>query len=93
VSTESDTGRVVVMPAAEHRCAPGWRSKVASDGKRYSIPPSSFDCPKGTVWECGCGRAWVSRGAISPHSPGFTYWRREGRWSRWRRTSRPDRPT
>ena len=73
------TGRVVDKPAPKHKCAPGWGWRTAASGKRYGVPPSSWDYPKGTVWECGCGQAWVSRGATAPNSPGFTWWRRQSR--------------
>jgi hypothetical protein len=83
------TGRIVSTPPRGHSCDPGWQTCTGEDGTRYGIPPASWDYPKGTVWECGCGRTWVSRGAIAPNSPGFVDWRREGRRSRWRRERRP----
>ena len=81
----TETGRIVASPERKHSCDPGWSTETSADGKRYGIPPSSWDYPTGTVWECGCGRTWISRGAIAPNSPGFTHWRRERWWSRWRR--------
>lgn len=78
-------GGVIARPPRKHDCAPGWTTKTGSDGRPYSIPPSSWDYPKGTVWECACGKTWVSQGAPRPNSPGFTWWRREHWWSRRRR--------
>ena len=75
----TETGRVIAAPPRKHDCAPGWTWKTRGDGRRYGIPPASWDYPKGTVWECSCGTTWVSKGAIVPASPGFTWWRRQSR--------------
>jgi hypothetical protein len=87
-----DSGHVVSIPEREHACAPGWRDYYVAeqDGLGfgpgwYSAPPASRDFPKGTVWECSCGRTWVSCGAAAPNSPGFTRWRPERRRERRRR--------
>ena len=31
-------------------------------GQRIAHPPSGYDYPEGTVWQCECGRTWVSAG-------------------------------
>jgi hypothetical protein len=79
------SGEVVSRPQRKHQCAPGWR--LAPSGL-HAIPPSAYDYPKGTVWQCECGQTWVSKGAPTPSSPGFCTWRREGRWERRRRERR-----
>lgn len=48
-------------------------------GKRHrecALPMRAGACPPGTVWQCGCGRTWVSLPTV-PGSPGFARWRRE----------------
>ncbi len=82
----TETGHVVATPARKHDCEPGWTTKTGTDGRLYSVPPWASDYPKGTVWECPCGRTWVSRGAQVPGRSLFAWWRREGRLARWRRT-------
>lgn len=82
----TETGRVIATPPRKHDCAPGWTARAASDGKgRVLDPPSATDYPKGTVWECPCGKTWVSRGSAGTYS-NAAYWRRESRAARWRRT-------
>jgi hypothetical protein len=54
-------------------------------GSRRAYPPDSRLYPKGTVWECECGRAWVSTGPVAWNSPGFINFRREHWWERRRR--------
>lgn len=79
-------GRVVARPLPKHDCAPGWTAKTGSDGKgRVLDPPSATDYPKGTVWECPCGKTWVSRGSAGTYS-NMAHWHREGRPARWWRT-------
>ena len=83
------SGQVISRPEREHACSPGWTYALAESGpfagQRYGIPPSAHDCPKGTLWECECGKVWVSLGARAPQSPGFCDWRRETRRERRRR--------
>ena len=86
-------GRVIERPEREHACSPGWtdggpvKDIPGLEGRRYAIPPTSYDYPKGTVWECECGKVWVSLGAPAPQSPGFCDWRRET----WRERRRRER--
>lgn len=95
------SGRVVSTPRPVHRCNPGVRHETLTEpddwgglpaGTTYAIPPTPWEFPKGTVWECACGRRWVSRGAIYVNEPGGCYWYREGLPSRlWRRLFDRDR--
>jgi hypothetical protein len=85
-------GKVVASPPSEHYCAPGWtRCQQIEDGgcfpagSYYAIPPAGWDYPKGTVWECECGRTWVSTGPPSFNSPGLVDFRPERRRERRRR--------
>lgn len=74
------SGRIVHEPVGQgdHRCTPPF-----SDGEMRLRPhpfygwKSSYE--KGTVWECSCGRTWVSSGR---------QWHPEGRFARWRRERR-----
>lgn len=89
------SGQIVARPAARHACNPGWRNEFR-DGPpfgpgMYAIPPDASDYPKGTVWECECGRTWVSTGPIAPSSPGFIDFRREHWLERHRRLRREAR--
>ena len=81
----TETGRVIAAPPRKHDCAPGWTTKTDASGERYGIPPTTHDYPKGTVWECPCGKTWVSRGTTGTWA-NIPSWRREGRVARWRRT-------
>lgn len=88
---------VVQRTETVHDCAPGWTWKpiqpdsdlalVTQEGARYGVPPTPWDYPKGTVWECG--RTWVSTGAVALNAPGFCGWKCEGRWAKRRRFRRP----
>ena len=70
------TGRVISVPERRHQCSPGWKEipPVTSHpgsgeimplppGMRRVAPPSVYDYPRGTVWECACGKTWVSQGS------------------------------
>jgi hypothetical protein len=86
------SGKVIARPENRHECAPGWRTEFR-DGPpfgpgNYAIPPDAREFRKGTVWECECGKTWVSTGPIAPNAPGFIDFRREGRWERRRRERR-----
>jgi hypothetical protein len=86
------TGRVLTKAQQPHRCSPGWTERPFGPGHEmaglsYGFPPTPWDYPKGTVWECGtCGRLWVSLGAIYWNAPGRCDWRPMGRFERWRRS-------
>lgn len=84
------SGRVVSVGRVKHECAPGWRTEATTEaqpatpewpavpeGFARAIPPTPWDYPKGTVWECDCGRRWVSRGSVYLNTPGEVFWRRE----------------
>lgn len=89
---------VVHQPTTVHECDPGWTWKpiqpdsdlalVTWEGARYGVPPTAWDYPKGTVWECECGRTWVSTGAVALNALGVCGWRRESRWAKRRRLRR-----
>jgi len=94
----SMTGRVIARPERKHECAPGWTYGPVSDGtskpgellhldagERVAHPPSGYDYPEGTVWQCECGRTWVSTGPPAPNRPGMTDFRPESRRKRRRR--------
>lgn len=89
------SGKVIHRPPAQHHCAPGWGQRKVSPpadltatpddppSQTVLFPPHITDYPKGTAWQCDCGRVWVSRGeryAIS--EPYFT---RERWWERRKR--------
>ncbi len=85
-------GKAVFTPEWQHACAPGWtteQSEGTPDGLFpagcYALPPQAHLYPRGTVWECGCGRTWVSAGPAAPRSPGFIGFRPERRGERRRR--------
>jgi len=81
-------GRIVSRLPEEHRCVPGWtEGEPVKDrpGYVYHMPPEPRLFPKGTVWECGCGKTWVSTGPIASNSPGFIGFRPERRRERKRR--------
>jgi hypothetical protein len=92
------SGKVVHPVVIEHECTPGWRWKPITAGSgippivpgakggEFGVPPSAHEFPKGTVWECACGRAWVSLGR-TPSSLDAG-WRRERWWERRRRLRR-----
>lgn len=87
--------KIVHAPVVPHSCSPGWTWRPIPDnapeyslvpggkGGRYGTPPSRWDYPKGTVWECDCGRTWVSRGYCQ--QCWNVHFRREGRFARQRR--------
>lgn len=82
------SGQVISRPEREHACSPGWTQGGPVEGMPgyvRAIPPAAYDYPRGTVWECECGKVWVSKGAPAPQSPGFCDWRRETRRERRRR--------
>lgn len=87
------SGHVIARPEREHSCSPGWtdggpvKDIPGWEGKRYAVPPTAYDYPKGTVWRCECGKVWVSRGAVAVNAPGSCYWRREN-WRERRRRRR-----
>jgi len=86
-------GQVISKPVPGHSCAPGWSDYYVA--KRddyfgtepgwYSSPPDAYEYPKGTVWQCACGRTWVSTGPPAPNMPGITSFRPERWWERRRR--------
>ena len=84
-------GHTVYRPSQEHVCDPGWTYKDAPEGSfpfgagRYGIPPGPREFPKGTIWQCDCGRTWVSTGPIADNTPGFVDFRPERRGERRRR--------
>lgn len=87
--------KIVHTPVLPHSCDPGWTWTPIPDderealqlvpggkGGRYGKPPSSYDYPKGTVWECDCGNTWISTGPLYSNWPGSCGFRREGRFAR-----------
>lgn len=90
------SGRVLVRGSVRHECAPGWRDEWSDGddfGSRpgwYGVPPSPREFPPGTVWQCECGRTWVSLPTI-PGSPGVCRWRRERHLGRWWREQKAAR--
>lgn len=87
---------IVHRPPVRHACAPGWTySEPGEDcgppfgapppGRCWAYPPNGYAYPKGTVWECECGRTWVSTGPPGPCSPGVVNFRPERRGERRRR--------
>lgn len=98
-SSTYDDGAVVHRPARRHACAPGWKTRVSDGQGLYALPagtlladpPTAYDYPTGTVWQCTCGLTWVSTGSPAAHMPGACGWRREGRWERRRRLKREAR--
>lgn len=101
-SEMSDSGgRVISVPERKHVCAPGWAElppvtghPATGDvmplppGMRRVAPPSAYDYPAGTVWECACGKTWVSKGRTVRRNgvSNFADFRPERRLERWRRT-------
>lgn len=86
------SGQVVSRPSRKHQCAPGWKNYYAAeqDGLGfgpgwYSSPPDASEYPKGTVWQCACGQAWVSTGPPAGRGHGVVNWHKESRWARRRR--------
>lgn len=90
-------GHVVAAPPRKHSCSPGWTYSergVTSTGismpcevppgYRIAFAPSAYAYPAGTVWECECGRVWVSLPAV-PGQPGVARFRPERRLERRRR--------
>lgn len=85
-------GSAIVIPARKHECMPGWTVRTSYTGSgRVLDPPSASDYPKGTVWECKCGKTWVSRGPEAYHA-NIAGWRREGWLARWRRIRGQEKP-
>lgn len=93
-------GKVVKEPVRGHACNPGWVEGITTKdddtgvfpkGSRYSIPPSQFTHPAGTVWECDCGKTYVSKPPRDIDWPGDVTWRREHWWERRARLRRMDR--
>lgn len=90
---------VVYKPERKHHCSPGWTWRASTGegigavpkGMRYGIPPTPWDYPKGTVWQCECGQTWVSQGSPAAGRPGWCTFRREGRFERRRRERRSQR--
>lgn len=93
------SGQVIARPARAHECSPGWTYSEASGGPPFHLtpgtriahPPSAYDYPEGTVWQCECGRTWVSRGEVpgaGRAGPGMMEWRPERRLERRRRERR-----
>ena len=81
-----DSGHVVSVPELMHECDPGWRPYYVAERDLlgfgpgwYLHPPDERDFPKGAVWECSCGRTWVSLG------------RRNGLWCNFRRERKRER--
>lgn len=82
------SGSIILTPERRHQCAPGWSDAGACpDGGRYVNPPDARQYPEGTVWQCDCGTAWVSRGPIAWNAPGIVGFTRE-RWLERRRRLR-----
>lgn len=90
---------VVYEPPPEHYCRPGVTVRISTGegfgalpkGTRLLEPPSPWDYPADTVVECDCGKTYVSLGAPYVNAPGACYFRREGRFERWRRERRQAR--
>ncbi len=86
------SGRVVKSAFIPHSCCTGWTWKPVTPSMppsvvlyrgMYGIPPTVQEYPKDTVWECDCGRRWVSEGPRPwDLGPG---WRLERRGERRRR--------
>lgn len=91
------TGQVVFRPDQDHACSPGWTYSIAQGGgpigppagTQIAHPPSAYDYPAGTVWECECGQTWISTGPPPPrnghYAPGMTEFRLERRSEKRRR--------
>jgi len=87
------SGTTVHRPRRKHVCSPGWTWKPSSGegfptlpaGTMCGVPPTPYEYPVGTVWQCECGQTWVSGGSPAVNMPGVCTWRREGRWERRRR--------
>lgn len=84
------SGRIVAKPEPGHACAPGWATYTTGPEAEpfgagtWASPPNEADYPKGTVWECDCGRTYVSLGSITPGDR-TPRWRKERRRERRRR--------
>jgi len=91
------TGTVVHTAERRHHCDPGVTTRKI-DHTALCAPPPPFDYalveptpwgyPAGTVWQCECGRTWVSQGSPAVNMPGVCTFRREGRFERRRRERR-----
>jgi hypothetical protein len=87
------TGHVIAYPEpGPHNCSPGVTIKPATDPTlleagitTYTAIPSQYTHPAGTVWECECGKTWVSKPPRWDNAPGDVSWRRERSWERRRR--------
>jgi hypothetical protein len=82
------SGRIISKTPEQHHCAPGWEKGepfAAVPGVVRMRPPSLWDYPPGTRWQCdACGGVWVSTGQRTPNwfAPGFrpeTWWERRRR--------------
>lgn len=90
------SGSVVKQAETRHACNPGWRWEWTdsplipgdehAEGHYYGVPPTPWDFPAGTVWECECRRTWVSLGSVYYNTPGMCFWRRERWLACWLRT-------
>lgn len=89
-------GQVVAHPQRGHECNPGVRWAEFGGqtheglppeelGSLYAIIPSQYSHPAGTVWQCDCGKTWVSKPPRYANWPGDVTWRREHWWERRRR--------
>lgn len=82
---------IVHKPPRVHACSPGWTWDEGVgflDKGLYGTPPSPQEYPRGTVWECDCGRTWV----VYRVDHGIVHFRREGRLARWRRERKATNP-
>jgi hypothetical protein len=89
-------GKVIRHAKPGHACDPGWEEGTTTEdsdlfpkGSRYGIPPTSSKYPAGTIWQCECGKTWVSLGTPErARDAGHVltcFWRREHWWERRRR--------
>lgn len=72
------TGRVVAAPAEpKHRCTPGVQPGETAP-EQWSIhlgKKHAREYPPGTVWECRCGRQYISAwGMQDPNEPEHVVW-------------------
>ena len=95
------SGKVITTPEYGHTCSPGVTHKPTTDPMlieagftTYADIPSQYSHPAGTVWECECGKVWVSKPPRWINAPGDVSWRREHWWERRRREHElsPDGP-
>jgi hypothetical protein len=89
-------GQVIHREPAKHRCLPGWTSRPATPGPPFFLPPGTMlsepprgsGYPPGTVWQCDCGKTWVSRGPVKGSGDFTPVFQPEGRFARRRRERR-----